>query len=164
MSKKARQQNALIEKATLDYFLRSYNQYKGTHLQFKCCQESPDYIARNLSTNEDIGIEVTVLYDNNFEARFLLGRSNDAGGLRSSTETIARLNNLLKKKAQQAKKYEFEGKLVLVIRVASRVFDKADFDMHEADIIVPTNRFAEIWLVLYDVSKQAYSDLKCLKP
>ena len=169
MSEKNRQQKEPIERATLDYFLKAYNELKGTHLQFVNKQERPDFLVRDRDSVEDVGVEVTVLFYDDEEAKMLLGRSNKADsltlhGFMNSRALITRLNITLENKAKAAQKYNFEGNLILVIRTASRVFDKESFDMHETNITIPANRFNEIWLVFCDSSNQECCDLKCLEP
>jgi len=90
------------------------------------------------------------LYYDSKEAKMLLGRSSDKiHGLMKSTAILQTLNERLKKKSTQAEEYKFEGKMFLVVRVASPIFDKSTFDLFEADIIVPSNVFDQIWLLFF---------------
>ena len=77
---------------------------------------------------------------------------------------IEKLNAEMAEKANRAAKYDHEGKLILLIRVASPIFDKQDFEMYEEEIIVPElNTFTEIWLLLWSANTRTYSDLKQLQ-
>ena len=83
----------------------------------------------------------------------------------ASNETIRTFEELsdsaLESKVAQAAKYHFDGRMSLVIRVASTIFDRMDFDIYGEDIVIPEpNTFDEIWLLFRDAATNAFSDLK----
>lgn len=157
-------EKARLEKATLDYFLEAYNGLRGTHLELKEHSDKPDFIVKDSETNQIVGIEVSHLFYDPDEAKILLGRSAEPiHNLMNSTELLATLNKLLHNKTESAQKYEFKGKMFLIVRVASPIFDKSTFDMFEEGIVIPPNVFNEIWLVFRDCSRLVWDELKCLK-
>ena len=152
-----------LERATLDYFLDAYNQRKGTHLKFKGHSDKPDFIVEDLGSSKIVGIEVAHLFYNKDEAKMLLGRSSKLiTELMNSSELIKKLNKILENKTAAARKYKFSDRMFLIVRVASRIFDRSTFDMFNKNMVVPPNIFDEIWLVFYDSSTLAWDDLKQL--
>lgn len=154
-----------IEKATLDYFLSAYNRLKGTCFVFHLHRDSPDFIIKDSKSLDIIGIEVTVLFYDDSEAKLLLGRSKeeDTHHLMCSDKFIRQLNTRLEEKCKSAKNYSFDKKMLLVVRNASRIFDESDIKIYKGDIIVPTNVFYEIWMLCYDDKQNKWSKLIQLK-
>ncbi len=151
-----------LELAASTYFLQSYNARHRTNFQIVEHKDRPDFLVQDAQTGEKMGIEVMHLYFDAKEAQMVLGRrSNELHGVMTISELIAKLNADLAEKIARAAKYNFDGRTLLVIRVASPIFDRADFDMFEDEITVPTlNTFDEIWLLFWDDSSKTYSDLK----
>lgn len=150
-----------LEFAACTHFLESYNKIQGSGLQLVVHQDKPDCLAKDHRTGERIGIEVTHLYYDATEARMVLGRLPGVlHGVMTLQQLIDKLNSDMAEKANRAANYFFEGKLILLIRVASPIFDKQDFEMYRDDICVPQlNTFAEIWLLFWSQATQSYSDL-----
>ncbi len=119
-------------------------------------------MARDTKSGEKIGIEVTHLFFDSREAKMLLGRSTGGThGTMTISELIERLNDLLAQKITQTAKYNFEGRLFLLVRVASPIFDKKDFEIFEDEITFPSgNVLDEVWLLFWNQTTQTYSDLK----
>ncbi|MFC1938703.1 hypothetical protein ACFLWM_00910 [Chloroflexota bacterium] len=137
-----------LEKSALIIFLEIYNRLNGTNLEFEKHCDRPDIIVKDRISKQELGIEVKHLPYDEDEAKILLGRSiSPIHSLMSSAKLIEKLNNLLKEATETARKYEFKNKMFLIIRVASRIFDKQDFELHKEDIQIPPNIFSEIWLV-----------------
>ncbi len=153
-----------LEKAALNHFLETYNRLSGTHLEFEKHRDRPDFIVKDRMSKQELGIEVKHLYYDEDEAKTLLNRSTSSThSLMSSTKLVEKLNDLLKEAIETARKYEFRNKMFLIIRVASPIFDKQDFELHEEDVQLPPDIFSEIWLIFRDTSKGTWSDLKRLK-
>ncbi|RLC36773.1 hypothetical protein DRH29_03825 [candidate division Kazan bacterium] len=151
-----------LEKAAFDYFIKSYNLFNGTNFQFNKHSDKPDFIAED--DGQMLGVEVTHLFYDDNEAKILLGRADKRiSGIMKADELIKTLNIKLADKVEQAAKYDFKNRMILVIRVASPVFDKSDFDREENSIKVPQSVFSEIWMLFYDTNTQSWSDLKQLK-
>jgi hypothetical protein len=155
------------EIAACQSFVESYNNLKKTNFELddkRVVKDKPDCLVRDKISGISIGIEISHLFYDSKEAKMLLGRSSDKiHGLMNSTAVLQTLNERLKKKCTQAEKYEFEGKMFLVVRVASPIFDKSTFDRFEDDIIVPSNVFDQIWLLFFDFREQEWGELKQLK-
>lgn len=151
-----------LEVAACTYFLTSYNALHGSNFQIVEHRDKPDFLVEDGHTGEKLGIEVTHLFYDVKEAQMMLGRRpNELHGVMTVCDLITKLNADLAVKVDRAANYDFEGKLFLLVRVASPIFDRQDFDMYEEDINVPTlNTFAEIWLLFWDQASKTYSDLK----
>lgn len=153
-----------LEKYAGEYFLNSYNQRFGTTFKIKIQRDKPDLVVTDENTKTIIGIEITHLYYGTGEAKLLLGKTiQSIPDVMDPDELIKNLNGLLKEKVKQVKKYNFPHKTFLVIRVASRIFDKSDFDRVEKDIVVPKNIFSEIWLLPRDFQGRGWGGIKRLK-
>ncbi len=63
---------------------------------------------------------------------------------------IKKLNDLLIRKLNSVKRYEFKDELILLIEVPSPMFRKELFDKFKDDINIPQNKYSEIWLLLVD--------------
>lgn len=80
-----------------------------------------------------------------------------------SETAIRRLNDLLEQKWEKAKAYRFSGRMFLVVRVPSIIFDKSTFDLFEDDICLPSGVFEQVWLLFYDSTSQTWGELKRLR-
>lgn len=151
-----------LESAACTYFVPSYNSIHKTAFQIHEHQDRPDFLLKDTDTGEKIGVEVMHLYYDAREAKMVLGRlSRQLHGVMTISQLIEKLNADLADKINSAANYDFAGKLILLIRVASPIFDRQDFDMYEDEIIVPQpNTLAEIWLLFWDQTTGTYSDLK----
>ena len=154
-----------LELAACEYFIGSYNAIHHTHLTLGQHRDKPDCVLHDVVTKEQVGVEVTHLYYDAREAKMVLGRlSKQPHGVMNIVQLIAKLNADMVEKTNRAAKYDFEGKLILLIRVASPIFDKQDFEMYEDEINVPSlNPFAEIWLLFWSHASGTYSDLMQLQ-
>lgn len=150
-----------LEGAACDCFLDSYNATHACKFYIVRHQDKPDFIVQDFESGESLGIEVTHLYFDGKEAKMVLGRQpHELHGVMTLDALIQKLNADLAEKVTRAARYEYVGKLVLLIRVASPIFDKQDFEMYADDICVPElNTFAEIWLLFYSQETKTYSDL-----
>jgi len=153
-----------LEELAGKYFLNSYNELRKANFEIKIQREKPDLEIIDKNTNITLGIEITHLYYGTEEAKILFDRTTQSmSSIMEPGHLIENLNELLAEKAKQVKKYEFPHKILLVIRVASRIFDKSDFDRVEKDIIVPPNIFSEIWLLPRDFQGRGWGNIKRLK-
>lgn len=150
-----------LERAACEHFLNAYNKRHTTHFEIVEHRDKPDFLAQDASTGEKTGVEIMHLYYDAKEAQIMLGRRpNELHGTMNINGLIDKLNADLDEKCSRAAKYDFNGKMFLVIRVASPIFDQKDFEIFGTDIVVPThNTFAEIWLVFWDQASKAYSTL-----
>ncbi len=155
-------EKADLEKAACQYFLDAYNQLHQTTFQVLEHGDKPDFLAQDTGSGEVMGIEVTHLFYDAKEAQMLLGRSpGGAHGRMNIGELITTLNQLLSQKVTQAAKYNFIQKLYLLVRVASPIFDKKDFEIFKDEITFPPgNVLDEVWLLFWNQTTQTYSDLK----
>lgn len=151
----------LLEYAACQCFLDTYNRLHQTHFELLEHGDKPDFLVRDSQSSEKIGVEVTHLYYDGKEAKMLLGRRpKEPHGVMTMDQLIAQLNSLLYEKVGRAAKYDFEGRLFLLVRVGSPIFDKADFDMWEDEISVPPfNLFDQIWLLFRNQTNNTFSDL-----
>jgi len=153
-----------LEESCLLQFVHGYNKLMRTHLRYIRHQDRPDFIVEDSESTRFIGIEVKHLFYDSEEAKILLGRSKrNNHALMNSHKLIGALNECLKNAAKRAQKYDFDGELFLVVRVASPIFDRSTFELFRNSIVIPTNVFNEIWLIFYDAQKQMWGELKRLK-
>jgi len=88
-------------------------------------------------------------------------RPNQLHGVMTISGLIGKLNTDLAEKVERAAKYDFHGKMFLLVRVTSPIFDRKDFDMYEDEISAQKpNNFAEIWLLFRDQTTGTWSALK----
>lgn len=154
----------LLEEYAVSYFLSELNRIEGQAYVINKHLDKPDFLVNDRLTGEEIGIEVTHLFYDPEEAKMLLDRPRkfDHGSM-DIHHLIDRLNRLIQQKAQKAPDYLPISKTILLVRVASPVFDKEDFDRLEQEIIVPENIFWQIWLLFRNSSDVGWGDLKRLK-
>lgn len=152
-----------LEREAAELFVESQNQSDGTNLVLEKHSDKPDFIARD-DFGRTVGIEITHLFYDDDEARLLLGRTMSPHlPEEDAREIIEVLNRRLAQKEEKARKYKFDHSMILVIRVASPVFDKATFDEFQTLIKVPQSVFDQIWLLFNDESGVAEDNLKQLK-
>ena len=138
------------EAAVLERFMVAYEKQFGhtfTHIRH---QDKPDFAVRNPITKERLGIEVTNVYQNDKEARIQNGAAEPWDEYETSIEELLRsINTRLAKKAKKSKKYEFNGRMFLVIWLGSLAFNqKVHMDLIRSRFVIPKNSFSEIWLVI----------------
>lgn len=155
----------LLENAACQCFLETHNRLHQTHFELLEHADKPDFLVRDSQSGEKIGIEVTHLYFDGREAQMLLGRRpNESHGVMTLDQSIPQLNELLYEKARSAVQYDFRGRLFLLVRVASPIFDKNDFEMYQDDISSPSpNCFDQIWLLFRNQTTNTFSDLIQIK-
>ena len=154
-----------LELAACTFFINSYNAIHHTNLEIIQHTDKPDFLLCDANTEEQIGVEVTHLYYDGKEAMMVLGRlSKQPHGVMDISQLVEKLNADMAEKINRAAQYDYEGKLILLIRVASPIFDKQDFEMYQDEIDVPKlNTFSEIWLLFWNQADGNYSDLMQLQ-
>jgi len=138
------------EAAILSRFMIAYHKRFGITFTQIHHRDKPDFEVNHPLTNERIGIEVTGVYQNEMEARIQNGAGESWDAYESSLEELLKsINARLVKKAKKSRKYEFKGRMFLVIWLGSIAFNqKIDMDFIRPRIIVPKSEFGEIWLVI----------------
>lgn len=139
----------LMEIAAIQIFLQHYNQINGSDYSLLRMQERPDALITN-SQGVILGIEVTHLFYEPYEAKMLLGRSEDdyLHTTQYMEHLIAELQRILDRKMEKGTTYEFEMPMILVIRSASPVFFGEDFLYRVQDLHIKPEIFKEIWLLV----------------
>ncbi len=150
-----------LEKSTIEYFVKAYPR----QLRVLEHSDKPDFTLIDENDRSKIGVEVAHLWHDKKEAKILLGRSTQTThGVMCANDLIKVLNSLLNQKTTKINGFRPHHKFFLVVRVASPIFDKSNFDMYENDIICPKNKYSEIWLVLDDNNKNGrWSELGLIK-
>jgi hypothetical protein len=115
-------------------------------------RDRPDFEATVSNTGNNLGIEITGVYQDEFEAKIQYWAVENWGRFNGSLEDLVRsLNEILHKKAQKSFDYDFQGQLVLAIWLGSLIFhEKSDVDFIRQDIVTPNNAFSNIWLIVRD--------------
>ncbi|MHB8482031.1 MAG: hypothetical protein ACYDBV_04735 [Nitrospiria bacterium] len=150
-----------LEIAACEFFLKSFNIRQGSQFEIISHRDKPDFEVLDRYSEETFYLEVTHLYCNTEETKYLLGKPGNSLYLHSNIAClIDTLNHELEKKVQKSIKYSDDKRLVLLVRVACPEFGMNDFERFERDIIVPTvNVFGEIWLLFWDPKTDGFNDL-----
>lgn len=138
------------ETAILSRFMFAYHKRFGITFTQIHHRDKPDFEVHHPISKERIGIEVTGVYQNEMEARIQNGAGESWDAYESSLEELLKsINARLVKKAKKSRKYEFNGRMFLVIWLGSIAFNqKFDMDFIRPRIFVPKSDFSEIWLVI----------------
>ena len=154
----------LMEMAAIQIFLQHYNQITGSDYRLLRMQERPDALITN-SQGVIRGIEVTHLFYEPYEAKMLLGRSEN--DYLHTTQYIqhlmSELQRILDRKMEKGATYEFEMPMILVIRSASPVFFGEDFFHRIQDLNIKPGIFSEIWLLVRKNENPGWPDMIQIK-
>lgn len=154
----------LIEEGAALALLEILNSQQGTSYEIVMHADRPDIVIENQLDGTRLGVEVTHLFYDSDEARFVFGRShNPSHSPEYIEEYIRRLNGLLQQKSVKSKGYNHEYPLVLLIRVVSPLFHMYDFKAYESRIVVPPSDFKIIWLLFYDFLVRRWTILEQLR-
>ena len=154
----------LIEEGAALALVEVLNTQQGTNYEIILHADRPDIVIENQLDSSRLGVEVTHLFYNSDEARFVFGRSHEQGHPPEYIENyIRRLNALLQQKSEKAKGYSHEYPLALLIRVVSPLFHMYDFKAYASRIIVPPSDFKIIWLLFYDFLVRRWTILEQLR-
>ena len=154
----------LIEESAAQALVEILNLQQGMKYEIVEHTDRPDIVLENLLDGTRLGVEVTHLFYDSDEARFILGRSHEqVHPPEYIEEYIRRLNALLQQKSEKAKGYSHEYPLALLIRVVSPLFHMLNFKAYESRIVVPSSDFKIIWLLFYDFLERRWTLLKQLR-
>lgn len=147
----------VAENKIFEKFQEAFTKEYGVYLSEIIHRDKPDFEAFDPRTNQRIGIEVTGVYQDEREAKIQYGKIENWNSYSASlVEILFKLNNILAKKAEKSKKYNFGGQIFLAIWIGSLVFSQAnDMNFIRRDIVIPENSFTKIWLILE--SRKDYS-------
>ncbi|MBA3531722.1 MAG: hypothetical protein H0T73_07385 [Ardenticatenales bacterium] len=153
------EQKARLERAAILMFLRALRLHAQRELTIREQRERPDFMVTD-EQGRCIGVEVTHLYHNEAEARYLNGHNTQ--GIHPITtleELLDALNKGLRHKALLSYGYDpFDG-LLLLIRVPSPRVQKQTILDHLEDLLLPPSAFNEIWMLFYDYDHLDWADL-----
>ncbi len=158
------QEKWALEREAAEAFVFAFNELNSTHFKLAKHADKPDFTATEKDTNQTVGIEITHLFYDDEEAKLLLNRSqSNYMELVETGELIDVLNKRLAIKAEKGNKYIFNDPIHLVVRVASPLVHKSDFDKHNSKIQVPESVFEHTWLVFQDDSTVPADKIKQLQ-
>jgi hypothetical protein len=140
------------QQAIMQKFVEAYYRQHGIQLVGIVERDKPDFEAMISESRQKIGIEVTGIYQDEREAKINYSEITEWDSHPSFIEkVIPALNTGLENKAKRSRKYEYDGRIILVIWVGSFIYNTPqDFSAIGSKIKVPDSRFSEIWLVLRD--------------
>lgn len=154
----------LIEESAALALVEILNLQQGMKYEIVSHADRPDIVIESQVDGTRLGVEVTHLFYDSDEARFILGRSHEhVHPPEYIEEYIRRLNALLQQKSEKARGYNHDYPLALLIRVVSPLFHMLNFDEYESRIVVPTSDFEIIWLLFYDFLERRWTHLKRLR-
>jgi len=154
----------LIEEGAALALLEILNFQQGASYEIAEHADRPDIVIENRLDGKRLGVEVTHLFYDSDEARFVFGRSHKPSHPPEYIEEyIQRLNGLLQQKSEKAKGYNHEYPLALLIRVVSPLFHMYDFKAYASRIVVPPSDFEIIWLLFYDFLERRWTILEQLR-
>lgn len=136
-----------LEKAACEQFLKAYNQTYGCSFKTELHSDKPDFIVKDTINGQSIGIEIAHLFHDQQEAKLLLGRDNGLHDSIAISDDITSLNELINQKCNKALNYDYGGSLHLVIRIASPIWDKANFEKEVENIVIPACKYVCVWLI-----------------
>ena len=138
------------ELAIIERFQSAFVKYFGYALSEIHHQDRPDFTAFDPRTKETIGIEITGVYQDSYEARIQYWDMEKWGRFTSSlSDLIESLNRVLDDKAIKSWDYKFDGRLILGVFIGSLIYnEKRDIDFMLNKIVIPKSRFTDIWLIL----------------
>jgi hypothetical protein len=154
-----REEKSRLERAAMLMFLRALRLNYGRELHIWEQRERPDFVARG-PWGKWVGVEITHLYHNEEEARYLNGRAPEGiHPLTSVAQLVDALNRSLQNKALRSYGYEAHEELILLIRVPSPEVQKSVVMAHRDQVSVPESAFDEIWMLFYDYDHLDWADL-----
>ncbi|MDQ4075232.1 MAG: hypothetical protein M3220_03180 [Chloroflexota bacterium] len=158
-----REEKARLERAAMLMFVRALRLTYRRELQILEQRERPDFMVTNRHACF-IGVEITHLYHNAEEARYLNGRSyEDIHPITTVDELLDALNRGLEKKSALSYSYDTFERLLLLIRVPSPEVQKEIIIHNLERIVVPPSAFDEIWMLFYDFDRLDWADLLQLR-
>jgi hypothetical protein len=159
---KMREDKARLERAAMLMFIRAMRLAYERDITIYEQRERPDFWVLD-ETGRRVGVEITHLYHNEEEARFLNGRAlTDIHPITTTNELLDALNHSLLKKAPLSFKYEAPDGLILLIRVTSPQVKKAEILANLARVQLPPAAFDEVWMLFYDFDHLDWADLLLL--
>lgn len=157
----------IIEESAAQALVEILNSQKGKHYKIVTHDDKPDIVIENQADGTRLGVEVTHLFYDSEEARYVFGRSHEEVDHPPDSEYIEgyvrRLNALLQQKSEKAKGYNHQYPLALLIRVVSPLFHICNFQVYASSIVVPPSDFEIIWLLFYDFVERRWALLKRLQ-
>lgn len=157
-----REDKARLERAAMLMFIRAMRLKYGRTLSIYEQRERSDFWALD-EAGRQVGVEITHLYHNEEEARFLNGRAlTDIHPITTTDGFLDALNRSLLKKAPLSFNYEAPDGLMLLIRVTSPQVKKAEIEANLARVQMPPSAFDEVWMLFYDYDELDWADLLLL--
>lgn len=157
-----REEKARLERAAMLMFIRALRLRDERDLAIYEQRERPDFWAID-EMGRRIGVEITHLYHNEEEARFLNGRAySDFHSITNTDELLDALNRSLQKKAPLSFNYDAPDGLILLIRVTSPQVLRATIEPHLERVLLPPSAFDEVWMLFYDYDHLDWADLLLL--
>ncbi len=156
----------LIEESAAQALVELLNNQQGKNYKIFRHADRPDIVIENQADGTRLGVEVTHLFYDSEEARFIFGRSEEHDyppAPEYIEEYVRRLNNLLQQKSEKAKGYNHEYPLALLIRAVSPLFYMCNFEAYAPSIVVPPSDFQIIWLLFYDFEERSWTLLERLR-
>lgn len=158
-----REDKARLERAAMLMFLHALRLHHGRELHIVEQRERPDFLVTD-ERGRQIGVEVTHLYHNEEEARYLNGRATSGiHPLTTVEELLHALNRGLLNKANLSFGYAAPEGLMLLIRVPSPTVQKATILAHRERLLLHPSAFDEIWMLFYDFDRLDWADLLRLR-
>lgn len=152
-------EKTLLEEYALKYFIEDYERQTGIKGIIISRQEGPDAVVEINGVR--VGLEITHLYYDKDEAKMLFGRSeNKQHGLERFDRLIYELNELLQKKAIKSFTYNCEYQVSLLIRNGSPIYGLTDFKKSQDNILIPHNKYLNIWFLSRDDNDSCWRLLK----
>jgi len=156
----------LIEESAAQALVEILSRQQGENYKVFMHSDRPDIVIENQIDGTRLGVEVTHLFYDSEEARYVFGRSREPDHPPAPEYIegyVRRLNALLQQKSEKAKGYNHEYPLALLIRVVSPLFHMCNFQVYSSSIVVPPSDFQIIWLLFYDFVQRRWTLLKRLR-
>ncbi|MFC0214129.1 hypothetical protein ACFFK0_17005 [Paenibacillus chartarius] len=151
MSEQHFREKKLLERTAIRIFLQRHNERYEPAMRLLYQQERPDAVLENTKTRGKIGLEITHLFYDEYEAKMVLGRQAtmqcEIGGL---DKLIGELNERIRVKEGKFAAYSHDYPLSLLIRNASPAFRLTDILERKELICKSAGLFEHIWFLSRD--------------
>ena len=152
MSKNHNKEKTKLEVSAVEDFLKWYNTANNTQLEIKECKDKPDIILSN-----NVGIEVAHIFPNDKYAQVLL-RPQPLSASYNESEVIKEFNRIIEEKCTEIPNYEYNGDIILLLRVSIKNFDQNDFQRIQRKIKIPPCSF-KIYVSFYNSTTNDWRDV-----
>ncbi|MFK7693098.1 hypothetical protein [Paenibacillus sp. HJGM_3] len=147
----------LLERDAIRQFIALYNANIAADSPIRLLyqRERPDAVVEYTRSRRKLGVEITHLYYNEYEAKQLLGRAAPGSfGPESFDQLLIELNHRIERKEAKYASVSLEYPIALLIRNASPTYGLTEFIANADRMARSHHIFQSIWLLTRDGAAQ----------